>query len=69
MKTLQNNDQANTDVRCVGKGAADGCGYQGGKSGYACPKCGGMLLSKLARTDAMRLAETWMKEEAHNVKG
>lgn len=57
------------DVRCVGRGAADGCGYKGGQSGYACPKCGGMLLSKPARTDAIRLAATWLtwlNEEASN---
>jgi len=56
------------DVRCVGRGAADGCGYKGGQSGYACPKCGGMLLSKPARTDAIRLAATWLNEEASNDK-
>ena len=51
------------DVRCVGRGAGDACGYKGGTSGGTCPKCGGMLLSKTARTDAIRLAAQWVKEE------
>lgn len=40
-------------VSCVGSGRKnDGCGYMGGKSGYQCPKCGGMLLSSIAIMDA-----------------
>lgn len=40
-------------VVCIGKGReGEGCGYVGGKSGYACPKCNGMLLSKKAIREA-----------------
>lgn len=34
------------EVECIGRGSGDGCGYIGGRSGYACPTCGGMLLRK-----------------------
>lgn len=45
------------DVKCVGTGATDGYGHTGGQSGHVCPKCGGMLLSKSARTRAIELAK------------
>jgi hypothetical protein len=59
-------EPSNEDVRCVGRGCADGCGYKGGKSGYACPECGGMLLSKSARKEAIKLAANWSTEEGRS---
>ena len=56
-------------VSCVGDGGPNGgCGHRGGKSGYQCPKCGGMLLSSASIAEAIRLATAWAKEEAANVK-
>lgn len=54
-------------VMCVGDGSESaGCGEVKGKSGYTCHKCGGMLLSKAALKDAVKLANRWADEEAHN---
>jgi len=55
---------ATPDCKCVGRGSGDGCGYAGGKSGGICPKCGGMLLSKSARTAAIKLVAAWSKQDA-----
>lgn len=36
-------------VECIGNGTnGSGCGEVQGRSGYACGRCGGMLLSKTA---------------------
>lgn len=45
--------------RCIGNRGNNGCGYEGGKSGDTCPKCGGMLLSREAeaKADAVYLNE------------
>ena len=51
-------------VRCVGRGAGDGCGHEGGRSGEVCPACGGMLLSDEAEAQAERLAAYWMERLA-----
>lgn len=56
-------------VSCVGSGRKnDGCGYMGGKSGYQCPKCGGMLLSSKVIMDAKKLEKAWLKEEVLEYK-
>lgn len=44
------------DVQCMGTGDdGSGCGFTGGTSGQACPKCNGMLMSKAARDEAERM--------------
>ena len=49
---------------CVGDGTmAVGVNCDGvGSSGYSCPKCGGMVLSKKAIADAERLHAIWARE-------
>lgn len=55
-------------VRCVGRGAGDGCGHEGGNSGDVCPSCGGMLLSNEAAAKAAQLAAYWIAENAPNAE-
>lgn len=49
-------------VKCIGRGARDGCGFVGGTSGDVCPSCGGMLLSDAAHQQAGELAAYWTRE-------
>jgi hypothetical protein len=51
---------ASDGVACVGNGNKP-CGYVGGWSGGVCPECGGMLLSRASRNEAVEVVKELMK--------
>ena len=53
-------------IVCIGDGTkGSGCGEAGGRSGDACSRCGGMLLSKIALKAADELAAMRQEEPSH----
>ena len=51
-------------TRCVGVGAAIGCGWQGGAHGSVCPECGGTVLGPEAVVEAARFTDATAHDEA-----